>query len=87
MYFDDHKRIATMISSRRNSNGEPKIVENVPMQNEVVKDEGGMIDGKHIAAQEIMGAIHSKSPMQLMEALSHFITIHHSAKDAMVDHE
>jgi hypothetical protein len=76
-----------MISSRRRAPGEGKSIDHVPMQNEVVKTEDGMVDGRHVAAQEIMGAIHSKSPEDLMEALGHFITIHHSSKDAQVDKE
>lgn len=85
MFFgDDPKKIATIIASKRPPGGGPKLMHNIPMKPEKVMNEGGEVDGRHIAAQEMMGAMHEKSPQKLMEALSNFIDIHHS-KNSTVD--
>jgi len=87
MFFDDKKRAVTTIMSKRHPKTGDMIMENVTMKAEVVKDEGGEVDGRHLAAQEILGAMHEKSPHKLMSALMNFMDIHHSTKDAMVDKE
>jgi hypothetical protein len=86
MFFDEHKKIATIIAGKRNDKGD-RIMEPTPMKPEVMKSKGGEVDGRHLAAQEILAAHHEQSPMKLMEALSNFMDIHHSMKDAMPDKE
>ena len=87
MFFgDDVKKTATNIASRRLPLGGPKLMNNTPMKPERVMSEGGVVDGRHLAAQEMLGAMHEKSPMKLMDALSNFIDIHHS-KNSTVDNE
>lgn len=56
-------------------------MDQVPMASEVTKTEDGEIDGRHIAAQDMLGAMHEKSPQKLMEALANFIDIHHAKKE------
>jgi len=53
----------------------------------VVKHEDGEIDGRHLAAQEALGAIHSKSPEGFMNALMNFIDLHDHHKSKPVPHE
>lgn len=87
MFFgDDPKRVATIIASKRPEGGGPKVMSNTPMKPEKVVDDTGQVDGRHVAAQEMLGAMHEKSPMKLMDALSNFIDIHHS-KNSTVDNE
>lgn len=50
-----------------------------PMKTEVVKTDEGEIDGRHVAAQDAMAAMHEKSPMKFMDAMSNFIDLHSSA--------
>jgi hypothetical protein len=74
---DDKRRIATIIASRRKANGEK--IGQAPLKAEVVKDEQGEIDGRHIAAQEAMMAIHEKSPEKFMQSMANFMDLHSSA--------
>ncbi len=71
---DDKKRIATIISSRKSAKGED--LGAAPMKSEVVKNEAGEIDGRHLAAQEMMSALHEKSPEALMRSMMNFIDLH-----------
>ena len=79
MFDDDNKRIATAILSKRKPSGER--ISMAPMKTEVVKTEDGEPDGRHLAAQDMMSAIHEKSPQKFSEALKNFIAIHHSMSD------
>jgi len=81
MFFDDHKKAVTTIMSKRTPKGEVSMSPS-PMKMEVVKNEDGEVDGMHLAAQDILGAHHSKSPEQLMHALSNFIDLHMSKPKA-----
>lgn len=48
-----------------------------PMANEApARDASGDIDGRHVAAQDIIAAIHEKSANKLMEALANFHDMH-----------
>jgi hypothetical protein len=75
MFFDDHKKATTNIMAKRDAKGE-RTMEPTPMKAEVVKDEDGMMDGKHLAAQDVMAAHHSGSAEQLSQALSNFVDLH-----------
>lgn len=73
MFWDEKKALTTIIAKRKPS-GEK--VSEAPMKSEVVKDEDGDVDGRHEAAQDMMAAIHEKSPQKLMEALANFLDLH-----------
>lgn len=78
--FDEKKTIATIVSKRHPKTGEHSAA---PMASErPTKLEGGEIDGRHAAAQDVMSAVHEKSPQKLAEALANFHDIHkmHSEK-------
>lgn len=83
MYFDDAKKTATVIAGKRDAKGE-RTQAPTPMKLEHVADENGMVDGKHVAAQEIMGAMHEQSPLKLMDALSNFMEIHNNKKENII---
>lgn len=85
MMWDKKKAMQTLIG-RRKPSGE-KLMEPTEMQHEVVKHEDGEIDGRHLAAQEALGAIHSKSPEDFMNALMNFIDLHDHHKSKPVPHE
>lgn len=76
---EDKKRIATIISSRKTAQGES--LGSAPMKPEIVKDEQGEVDGRHIAAQDMMAAMHEKSPEKLMRAMANFHDLHMSTRD------
>lgn len=73
MFFDDSKKTMTTIMSKRKPSGE---VSQTPMKPEIVKTEDGELDGKHLAAQDILAAHHSQSAEQMMEAMGNFIDLH-----------
>lgn len=76
MWDDDNKKTALTILSKRKPDGER--VSAAPMRAEVVKDEDGIPDGRHLAAQDMMAAFHEKSPQKLSEAMANWMDIHNS---------
>lgn len=77
----DHKKAVQTIMQRRKAGGGEIIAGPAPMKPEVVKDEDGEMEPRHVAAQDIMAAMHEKSPERLMGALSNFVDIHMNRKD------
>lgn len=77
MFFDDPKKTAMSILSRRKASGE-RTAGPAPMKSEVVKDALGEPDGRHIAAQDILAAVHEASAQKFSEALGHFMDMHQS---------
>lgn len=80
MFFDDKKRAVTTMMAKRNGKGE-KLHDAVPMKPEVVKDEQGEVDPRHLAAQDALAAFHEKSPDKFMQAMSNFIDLHNSRSE------
>ena len=78
MFFDENKKIASVIVGKRNSAGKRT---ETPMKNEESKTEEGDIDPMHLAAEDIIAAHHDKSPQALMQALANFIELHHAKGD------
>jgi len=75
MFFEDHKKAVGTIMSKRGPKGEVTM-DKTPMKPEIVKDEEGEMDGKHLAAQDIMAAHHSGSADKLKHALGNFVDLH-----------
>jgi len=73
---DDKRRISTIIASRKSAKGVS--LGSAPVKPEVVKEASGEIDGRHVAAEEILIAIAEKSAAQLMNALANFHDLHSS---------
>lgn len=74
MFFDDRKAITTIMSKR---DGKGNVTMSpTPVKPESHKDEDRKMDGRHAAAEDILGAHHEKSPGRLMEALANFIDLH-----------
>lgn len=80
MFFDDRKKAITTILSKRNSKGDVTM-HPTAVKPEIHKSEGGEIDGRHAAAQDILGAHNEKSPERLMQALANFIDLHLHAEE------
>jgi hypothetical protein len=76
MIIPDVKRAVTTIIARRSPKGEP-VSGPAEAKDEKVLTEDGEIDGRHTAAQDLMAAIHEKSPMKIAEALGNFVDLHH----------
>jgi hypothetical protein len=75
MFFDDHKKALTTMMRKRSEKGDPLTMP-TPLKPEVAKSEDGELDGRHIAAQDIIAAHHEGSAAKLTEALSNFIDLH-----------
>lgn len=71
---EDKRRISTIMSSRKSAKGED--LGAAPMKPEIVKTEDNEIDGRHVAAQDMMAAMHEKSPEKLMRAMANFHDLH-----------
>lgn len=70
LIMDPHKAVMT-IMKKRNSR-----VASEPRKGELTKDTDGELDPRHMAAEDVMAAIHSKSVHHLKEALSNFHDMH-----------
>jgi hypothetical protein len=78
--FDEKKAITSIMAKRHPKSGEQS---SAPMAAELpTKDEAGEIDGRHAAAQDVLSAMHEKSPQKMAEALANFHDLHkmHSEK-------
>lgn len=79
MADQDMKDVAAGILSKRKVGGaDSSYRPDVPAQ---PKDEDEMIDGRHLAAQNMLSAIESKSARQMSEAMSDWMSIHNSKTD------
>ena len=79
MMMWDKKRQIETIMQRRKAGGGEVIAGPAPMKHEKVKDENGAIDPRHLAAQDMLAALHEKSPEKLMHAMGNFLELHSSA--------
>ena len=75
MLQDKRKAIDTIMARRMAAGGEAT---SAPMKMDMIKDEDGMFDGRHAAAQDVIAAMHEKSPMKMVAALANFIDMHKS---------
>lgn len=73
--WDKKQAMQTMLQKRR-SGGGPIEASATEMKPEVVKDEDGEMDGRHMAAQDMMSAMNEKSPEKLMQSLANFMDLH-----------
>lgn len=80
MMWDRRKQIETIMKKRGASGGEV-LAGPAPMKMESVKDEDGVPDGRHAAAQDMMMAMHEKSPEKMAQAMANFVDIHMSKSD------
>jgi hypothetical protein len=80
MMFDKKRVMQTIMARRRPDKGGGDLAANptTEMKNEIVRDEDGAPDARHIAAQDVMNAFHEKSPEKLKSALGNFIDLHHA---------
>lgn len=75
MIIPDKKRAMMTIMSKRSPQGE-SLSGPAPMKPEISKTEPGEPDGLHAASEDMMAAMHEKSPQKFMEALSNFLELH-----------
>ncbi len=75
MMMWDKKKTMESIMGRKNIDGSEASAP-APMKPEISKNEDGEIDGRHVAAQDMISAFHEKSPERLKEAMANFIDIH-----------
>lgn len=74
MMWDKKKELGTII--KRHRDGAGKAPSEAEMKNQVELSEGGEIDPKHLASEEMISAFHNKDPMKMKEAMSSFIDLH-----------
>lgn len=82
MFIHDKKNALTTIMARRGEKGGERVAGPAPMKPEVSLMEGGEVDGRHMAAQDMMSAMHEKSPQKMADAMANFMDIHMSMKDS-----
>ena len=75
MMWDKKKNMDTIMQRRRGESG-GAVISETPMKPEISLDEGGEIDGKHMAAEDMIEAFHAKSADRLKEAMGNFIDLH-----------
>lgn len=80
MFFDDHKKAITTIMSKRHPRTGEMMMDKTPMKAEIVKTADGEMDGKHLAAQDMLAAHHSMSADKLREAMENFMDLHMHSK-------
>lgn len=81
MILDPKKAITTIMAKRRSNMGEP--MGQASMKNEDVKDTDGEQDPRHMAAQDVMMALHEKSAHRFMEAMGNFMDMHKMHSDSI----
>lgn len=84
MIFDKKKALMTIMSKRNPKDG---ATSSAPMASEISKSEHGEVDGRHAAAQDIISAMHEKSPQKLMEAMAAFHDLHSMHKEDSAEPE
>lgn len=80
MFFDDHKKAATLIRGSRDHRG-ARLAQPTAMKPEIVKTEDGEVDGRHSAMQDFLAAHTEGSAMKMSEALKNFLIIHQTMGD------
>jgi hypothetical protein len=77
MIIPDNKKIQTIMLAKRDKTGK-KVSETAGVQNEsshLAPEHAGL----HSAAEDLVAAVHSKSPEHVANALQSFIEMHHAA--------
>jgi len=75
MFFDEHKRVATVIRAKRDSKGN-RTLDPTPMKPEHVQSSPGEEDGRHVAMQDFMAAHKEGSAQKMAMALANFMDLH-----------
>lgn len=76
--FDKKRDMSSIMSSRKKDDME---FGPAKMKNENSKDEDGMMDGRHMAAQDMIAAHSEGSADKMREAMINFIDLHMAAKN------
>lgn len=76
MFIHDKKNAIMTIMAKRGPKGGEITAGPAPMKSEESMTEPGMPDGRHEAAQDMIAAMHEKSPEKLMQAMANFHDIH-----------
>lgn len=82
MIIHDKKNAIQTIMKRRSEKGGPVIAGPSPMAPEVSMDEGGEVDPRHAAAQDMIMAMHEKSAEKYSQAMGNFMDMHMARGDA-----
>lgn len=80
MIISDLKRKMTTVMARRSPQGDA-LSGPAEMKPELSETAPGEPDPRHIAAQDVMAALHEKSPEKFKEAMGNFIDLHGLKKD------
>lgn len=64
--------------AKRSAKGGEHIAGPAAMKSEVMMSEGGEVDGRHAAAQDVLAAMAEKSPIKMVQALANFMDLHHA---------
>lgn len=86
MMWDKNKALQTIMKKRKAGGGEI-VAGPAPMNEEVVKDEEGNLDGLHLASQDIMAAFHEKSAEKLNSALKNYLDLYSNQEEESEEEE
>lgn len=78
----DKKHQMQTIIARRKAGGGPLETAPTPMKPEIVMEEPGKLDGRHLAAQDMLAAIHEGSAEKFMDGMKNFMDIHSSKNES-----
>lgn len=85
MLMWDKKRDMTSVMSQRKKGDED--YGPAKMKNESSMEEDGSMDGRHMAAQDILAAHSEGSPEKVKQAMINFIDLHMAARNEEMDEE
>lgn len=71
--MDKKKAMQSIMARRHPKDGDTM---SAPMASTEVKNEHGDVDPRHVAAQDILMAVHEAHPEKLMSSLKNFIDLH-----------
>ena len=81
---DKRKAMATIMASRKGKDS-ANVGPGTPVQPQRSMSEGGEIDPRHAAAEDVIAAMHESNPQKMMEALAAFHDLHRDASEKAED--
>lgn len=76
MILPSPKKMASMIVMKKYPPKGGASEFEISMKPEIVKDEDEMSEGKHTSAEDLIAAMHERSPMKVAKALENFMHIY-----------
>ncbi len=78
MFFDDHKKAITTMMAKRKPGGGERTTAPMSMKPEHSMSSDNEPDGRHAASEDMIAAMHERSPQKMTAALAHFMDMHNA---------